>query len=322
MRAPRGVELVDVVRSGVVESVHRGSMVLLDPDGGTRLALGVPEEPCFTRSANKPIQAVGMVRAGLDLAGADLALVAASHSGEPIHVDRVRALLAARGLDEQFLACPAALPLHEPTRDALLADGGTPARVIMSCSGKHTGMLLTCLANGWPVTGYTDPGHPLQRALRVATEELTGELVAAVGVDGCGAPVFGYSLIGLARAFARLVTAGPGTPPRRVADAMRAHPELVGGTGRETTVLMRAVPGLLLKDGAEGVHAGALPDGSAFALKVDDGASRAGPPLVAAALRLLGVPAGAVAEFAEAPVLGGGRPVGSVRIGAVLRSLP
>ena len=311
---PNGVDLVDVVRSGEVESVHRGSLVVLGMDGGVLVKVGVPDQPCFPRSSNKPLQAVGMVRCGLDLDGPDLALAAASHSGEPVHVNRVRGLLTSHGLPESALGCPPDYPLSEDARTTLIAHGGGRARVFMNCSGKHTAMLLTCQVACWPTAGYLDPEHPLQRALREAMTGLAAEPVAAVGVDGCGAPLFGHSLTAMARAYARLVTAEPGTPERRVADAMRAHPELVAGTDREDTLAMRAVSGLLLKGGAEGVHVGALADGSAFAVKIDDGAGRARPPVIAAVLRRLGVDTQALAGLAEQPVLGGGQRVGAVRI--------
>jgi L-asparaginase II len=170
-------------------------------------------------------------------------------------------------------------------------------------------MLATCVVNGWPLDTYLDPKHPLQVALAAAVTDLAGEPIAATGVDGCGAPVFGFSLTALARAFRRLVEAEPGTPERRVADAMRADPELVAGTGADDAVLMRAVPGLLAKGGAEGVVAVAVPEVGAVAIKIEDGAMRARTPVLLAALRRLGVE---VPDLRE-PVLGGGEPVGEVR---------
>jgi L-asparaginase II len=312
--AELGVELVDVVRSGFVECVHRGAVVALDPDGGVLLKAGAPERPVFARSSFKPLQAVGMLRAGLQLDPPGLALAAASHSGEHAHVSRIRGLLHRNGLPESALLCPPALPLGEQAARGVIAAGGGEARVFHNCSGKHTAMLLTCAANGWPTERYVDSEHPLQVAIRAAVEDLTGEPVAAVGVDGCGPPLFATSLVGVARAFSRLVTAEPGTPERAVADAMRDHPELVGGTGRDVTVLMQGVPGLLAKDGAEGVYAGALQSGAAVALKIVDGAKRARIPVMVAALRRLGVDTPVLDELAEEPVLGGGRQVGSVRL--------
>jgi L-asparaginase II len=184
----------------------------------------------------------------------------------------------------------------------------------MNCSGKHAAMLATCVANGWDTATYRDPGHPLQQALLAAVERLAGERVAATGVDGCGAPLFALSLTGLARSFAAVATAPAGTPEHRVAEAIRAFPAWVGGTRRDVTALIAGVPGLIAKDGAEGVYAAALPDGRAVALKVEDGTQRARPPVMVAALRALGVDEPVLDELAEAELLGGGRPVGSVRV--------
>jgi L-asparaginase II len=152
----------------------------------------------------------------------------------------------------------------------------------------------------------------VQRAIRAAVEDLAGESVEGVTVDGCGAPLFALSLTGLARAFARLATAAGGSE-QRVATAMRSHPDLVGGTGRDITLLMQGVPELVAKDGAEGVQAAALPDGRCLALKVDDGAGRARAPLAVAALERLGVDVAAVASLRTPPILGHGEPVGELR---------
>ena len=254
-----------------------------------------------------------MLRAGLDLTDdADLALVAASHSGEGSHVERVRAMLGRAGLDETALACPPDLPLADDARVAALCNGGA-SRLYMNCSGKHSGMLLTCLAAGWSTVDYLAPAHPLQQACRDTLEEFTGESVAGVGVDGCGAPLFATSLTGLARAFLACVQAESGTPQRRVADAMRAHPELMSGTGREDARLIRALPGLLSKSGAEGVGAVAVPGVGAVAVKIDDGAARARMPVLLPALSSLGITVEGLDDLTQTPVLGGGRQVGAVR---------
>ncbi|WP_326567027.1 asparaginase [Amycolatopsis rhabdoformis] len=302
--------LVEVERSGLVESTHRGSLVITAPDGSVTYSTGDVTSPVFPRSSTKPLQGVGILRAGLAYDGADLALACGSHSGEPGHVERVAAMLAAAGLDESALACPPAYPLHEPTMHA----AGEPLRVTMNCSGKHAAMLATCVAAGWPTEGYEQPGHPLQKALAEAVVELTGEPIATTGVDGCGAPLFAYSLTGLARAFGRLVQAPQGSDELRVADAMRAHPWLVAGTDREDTALMGEVPGLLSKIGAEGVLAFALADGTAVALKMSDGAKRGCAPLAVAVLAHLGVDVSELAELANPAVLGGRRPVGRLRV--------
>ncbi|MQY36544.1 hypothetical protein SRB17_45460 [Streptomyces sp. RB17] len=311
--APSVPVLAEVVRSGFVEGRHRGSVVLLAADGSVEWAIGDATSPVFPRSANKPMQAAGMVRAGLDLAGERLALAAASHSGEPFHRDLVRAMLDEHGLTPDHLQCPPALPLDQEEQEAYLAAGGRRDRVAMNCSGKHTAMLAAAALRDWPLDSYLDPGHPLQRLIHTVVEEAAGEPVAAVGVDGCGAPLMAISLTGLARAFRSCVLAAPGTPERRVADAMRAHPEYVAGTHRHDTWLMKDIPGALSKVGAEAVQALALPDGRALALKIEDGGVRALGPVLARALRLMGVTAPVVDRIGRTPVLGRGQEVGEVR---------
>jgi L-asparaginase II len=271
--------LAEVVRSGFVESVHRGALVITGPEGDVRMALGDVTSPVFPRSSNKPLQAVGMLRAGLGFTGEDLALACASHSGEPGHVKRVLELLEEAGRHEDDLACPPDFPLHVPS----MRDAAEPRRVMMNCSGKHTAMLTTCVRAGWPTAGYEAPDHPLQQAIAAA------------------------------RAFGLVATAADG-PGRTVASAMRAHPWLVAGTGREDTELMSAVDGLVAKGGAEGVQAFALPDGFAVAIKIDDGAKRACAPLAVEALRYLGVDVSGLDTLARGSVLGGGRPVGEIRV--------
>ncbi len=311
IRLRGGVPLIELERSGVVESVHTGHLLVLAPDGSIRHAAGEPDQPIFARSSLKPLQAVGLLRAGTDLGPAELALAASSHSGSPQHQQLIADELRAAGLTEDDLECPPDLPLGEAERRAHLMAGRAETRLAMNCSGKHAGMLLACLHNGWPVSGYLAPSHPLQQLLAATVAELTGGSIPATGVDGCGAPLFATTLTGLARSFSRIATGA--AELRRVAEAMRAHPDLVGGTGRVATRLMQAVPGLIAKDGAEGVFAAALPDGGAVAVKIDDGAARAAELAVVAGLRQLGVPAATLDELATTPVLGGGRPVGTLR---------
>ena len=310
--------LVELVRSGVVESTHRASVVALRPDGSRALALGVVDRPVFPRSSNKPLQAVGLLDAGWEPADDEvLALATASHSGEERHLEVVRRSLAAAGLDEAALQCPPLLPLSEPAAHALLAAGGTASRLTMNCSGKHAAMLATCVQRGWSIEDYLRQDHPVQQAMTATIERLAGEPVAHVAVDGCGAPQHALTLTGLARAFAAFAT-GAGTS-EAVTQAMRAHPGLVGGTGRDVTALLEGVPGLVCKDGAEGVYAAALPDGSAVAVKVADGATRAAVIVLVGGLRALGVQADVLDRVGFAPVLGGGVPVGELRPTAALR---
>jgi L-asparaginase II len=311
--------LAHVVRSGFVESVHHGHAVVVDPSGAVVVSLGDPGAPVFPRSSLKPLFAVGMLRAGLDLtAAADrhlLALAAASHSGEGYHLDGVRRLLARAGLTEAALRNAADLPL-DPVERARWQTFERPATALAhNCSGKHAALLATCVANGWDTASYLDPGHPVADVLDGAVADLTGEEPSAVGTDGCGTPVHAVSLSGLARAFGRVAAARVG-PEADVADAYRRHPEWVAGTGRYALEMARAVPGAVVKDGAEAVCAVGLPDGSAVAVKVLDGAERALRPVLAALLRPLGAGSPALDAFARVPVLGGGERVGDVEVPA------
>ena len=304
--------LAHVVRGGVVESVHRASVAVTAPDGTVLEAWGDPHDPVFPRSSNKPLQAVAMLRAGLRLPPAHLALACASHSAEPFHLDGVRAMLADAGLTEADLRNTPDLPYEEHERDAWVAAGHVARPLAQNCSGKHAAMLSTCRAAGWDLETYLDPAHPLQQAMAATLGDLAGEPVAGSAVDGCGAPVMALSLAGVARAFGRVATAAADTPEGRVADAMRTHPELVGGTRRDVTALMRGTTGAVAKDGAEAVYAVGLPDGRGVALKVADGGARARAVVLAAVLRRLGVESSAYERLETAPVLGHGEPVGAV----------
>lgn len=310
--------IAEIVRSGVVEGHHYGAVVALDADGKTSYERGDVGAPVLPRSCNKPLQALALVRLGLDLDGPPLALACASHSGEPFHLDGVREILARHGLGVEDLANPAGWPLEDRVRDAVLRAGGQADRLFMNCSGKHAAMLATCVVNDWPTAGYLDPGHPLQRAVAADFAEQTGEPVEHVAVDGCGAPLLSTSLTGLARAFARLAT-GSSEPERRVATAIREHPAFVSGTERDEHVLLRAVPGAIAKAGAESCYVVALRDGRAFALKTDDGAARVRPVVMAALLRRLGVDTepgvdtAAVRRTGEHPLHGGAAVVGEIR---------
>jgi len=300
--------VAEVVRSGFVESRHCGRVVALAADGTPVLEIGDVNAPIFSRSSLKPLQALACLRAGWQPNDdAEVAIACASHSGEDAHLVVVRRILDSAGLDVGDLQNTPDWPLNVDAANALIRAGQGKDALHQNCSGKHAAMLATCIANGWSTDSYRDPQHPLQLAIRATVEDLCGEDVAATGVDGCGAPVFATSLLGLARAFARLAS-------MPVADAMRRHPDLVGGTGRDVTDLMRAADGMVAKDGAEGVYAAALPDGRAAAVKIDDGAGRARRPVLAAALERLGVEPAATAALRDVPVLGHGEPVGCVRV--------
>jgi len=315
--ASAAVPLARVVRGGLVESVHAGHLVVLAPDGSLRFALGDPDVTIWARSSLKPLQAVALLRSGLDVGDEQLALACASHNAEPGHLDVVRALLTEHGLTVADLDNTPDWPLDPEAAWAWREQGHGREPLAQNCSGKHAAMLATCVAAGWPVARYREPGHPLQRAVRETIGDLTGVPVAAVTVDGCGAALFSTSLVGLARAFG-LVARAPhdearaATPEGRVGRAMSAHPWLVAGTGRDATRFMQAVPGLVAKDGADGVYAAGLPDGGAVALKVADGSARPRAAVLAAALRVAGVDPALVAEVGRTPVLGHGEPVGAV----------
>jgi L-asparaginase II len=318
------VVVAELVRSGFVEGHHYGSVVALDPGGAVDWAVGSVVEPILARSSNKPVQALGMVRLGLDLPPDLLALACASHSGEPFHIEGARRILASAGLDESALQTPPDYPIDDEAREAVIRAGGHRSSIQMNCSGKHAAMLATCVVNGWETSTYLSVDHPLQVGIRSAFEELTGESVVAVAVDGCGAPLLSTSLVGLATAFRRLALGidgvdQPDSACARVADAIRRHPEFVSGTRRDERELLMAIPGSIGKAGAESCYAVALADGRAFALKTDDGAARVRPVLMAEALRRSGVDlepgvdGDAVRRTGVVPLLGGGQPVGEIR---------
>ena len=319
MRWPENPVLVEVWRSGFLESVHRGSLVVLDASGAVTHAAGAVDRPILPRSSNKPVQATTMLAAGWTPRSAqELAIGAGSHNGEDGHRDTAAAMLAAAGLGPDDLGCPHALPQHEATKADWIATGRPPERLAMNCSGKHAAMLAACVAAGWPTAGYLEREHPLQQAIEARLAEAAGEPVTAVVVDGCGAPQHALSVTGLARGVLSLVQADVGTHARSVADAMRAEPWFVAGTGREDTELMRAVPGLLVKGGADGVHVAAVPGLGAVALKLDDGGERGRTPALAAALCRIGVPAEQLSRWLLTPVSGGDGVVGEVRAAAFL----
>ena len=290
---------VEVWRGDRVESRHRVRVCVLDARGGVVMAVGDVDEPVFPRSAVKPFQALALVETGaadaFGVSGAELALACASHGGEPDQVALIEAWLARLGLDETALACGPHPPLHHASATALARRGLTPRRVHNNCSGKHTGMLAAALRLAAPTPGYEQPDHPVQRHCAAAIAELAGlERLPAPGIDGCGLPNHPLPLRALARAAACLadpVGCSParGTALRRIGRAMRDHPRLVAGTGRCGTAVMERLPGVLVKNGAEGTYLAALPaSGYGIALKAEDGANRAAETALLALLDRLG----------------------------------
>lgn len=316
------VELAVVERSGFIESRHAGSAVVLSPEGEVLRALGDVASPIFPRSCLKPFQAVAIMTSGVSLRGEDAAIATASHSGTAAHVALVRGLLARHSLPESALGCPPAAPSDQAAREQLIRSGGARERVYMNCSGKHSAMLLACVANEWPLEGYLDPEHPLQKRVLDVIERFTGERPAATAVDGCGAPVHAISLNGLARGIQKITTAAPGSPfalyreAAALTEAVRQHAWAVGGPGQPDTIAVERL-GVFAKVGAEGVMVMSAPDGTTVALKVLDGSSRASTII---ALRLL-AQAGAIDDQAidavqtelDLWVMGGEQRVGSIR---------
>jgi L-asparaginase II len=298
------VPIAETTRNGVVESLHFGAVVAIAADGLAAWTAGDPDVDVYPRSALKPLQAQAMHDAGFDAELDELALAAASHSGEPQHLDVVRRILAKAGLDETALRNTPALPLSRTVAAGVLRAGGEPSALLQNCSGKHAAMLATSVTNGWDMASYLDVDHPVQKLIDAYIAAAAGG-VSHTGVDGCGAPTAMVTLTGLAFAMRALALGDTA-----VYRAMRRYPELVAGPARDDTVLMLAVPGLVSKGGAEGIHAVAHPDGRAVAVKVADGAERARLPVMLAALRSLGFDVDAVHA---SPILGHGRAVGEVR---------
>lgn len=299
--------LVEVRRGAIVESRHRGAIVVAEPGGQVIASLGDDELITSTRSTIKPIQAIPFITSGaadhFSVDERELAVVCASHEGEPIHTETVAGMLARAGLDESALRCGAQAPYDATTAKKLEAAGEPFTQLHNNCSGKHTGMLMTAMLLGLPIEDYVSPEHPVQREI-LSTLALLADLehILPTAIDGCGAPTFAVPLRSLAVAFARLVNP-PGEDSavagaiRRIVAAMIKHPEMVGGTkGRFDTELLRASHGkLICKIGAEAVYCvGVLPcerfpRGAGIALKMEDGSYRGLGPTVVETLSQLAV---------------------------------
>nr|WP_218869105.1 asparaginase [Leifsonia psychrotolerans] len=311
-----------VERSGFIESRHAGSAVVVNGEGEVVRTLGDSTALVFPRSAMKPFQAVAVMASGVALRGEDAAIATASHSGTSRHVALVQGLLTRAGIPEQALACPAAWPEDQAARDALVRLGAQKAPVYMTCSGKHAAMLVACAANDWPLEGYLDPTHPLQKRILDVVERFTGERPAQTGFDGCGAPVHAFTLTALARGIARIATSRPNSPfaiyreAGFLAEAVRSNGWVVAGPGQSDTVLIERL-GLFAKFGAEGIMVVSAPNGTTVALKILDGSLRPGAIV---ALNLL-ADAGALDRDAvnkaaaelHLDVLAAGHPVGRTR---------
>ena len=307
---PTGVVALAVLeRSGLTESIHFGAAVLIGPDERIIREYGNVLAEFYPRSTLKLVQAIGMLRAGADLVGEQLVLAAASHTGTPGHVRVVRGILDRAGLTDDDLRCPAAWPVDSSSRAA----AESPLRITMGCSGKHAAMLLTCVRNGWPTASYLEPSHPLQLLMRDTVEDLTGDVIEHTGVDGCGTPVFAVTLRGMALAMSR-IGRGAHDGATTLTDAIVAD-----AWALDNPTIARVIDelGIVAKTGAEGVFVGAAPDGTAVAVKVIDGSSRALVPIALSLLAGVGAVDAEAAQLIVAEtterVLGGGRVVGQVR---------
>jgi L-asparaginase II len=309
------VEMAVLERSGLIESRHLGAAVVVGPDGSVLRALGDADALVYPRSSLKLLQAVTVLRAGVELDGEQLVLATASHCGSEAHQRVVEAMLASGGFSEADLGCPADWP-SDPDAAARARLHGGKRKLAMNCSGKHASFLLACASRGWSTANYLDPAHPLQVIIRETVEEFTGQSVGTVGVDGCGAPLFGISLRALATAASRVAQARD-EHTARLSAAIREHAWAIDGPGRVNTTVIDEL-GIIAKLGAEGVNVMANADGTAVAVKMLDGSARA---TTMVSLRLLAdagaidrTAAEAVAERTAEPVLGGGIPVGSLRV--------
>ena len=288
---------IDVTRGGRTESRHRVAISAVDCEGRPVLSRGAVEDPVFPRSAVKVFQAIPLIETGAADAfafeDADLALACASHSGEEAHADRARAVLARAGLGPEALECGCHWPFDTKVALALAKEGRSPTPLHNNCSGKHAGFLCTAVHCGEAVEGYVGAHHPVQARVRSVMEDLTGCALPAdaCGIDGCAIPTYAAPLSGFALGFAKLagarnVTAERAAAGRRLMQACMAEPWFMSGTSRACLALMEAAPGrVFAKTGAEGVFCGALPEeGIGFALKVEDGTTRAAEAAVAATL--------------------------------------
>jgi L-asparaginase II len=301
-----GEILLEVVRNEMVESVHAGHVLILGADGKEIVRMGDIDQLIYPRSAVKSLQASAMLRAGLKLSAPQLALACASHAGSPAHLEMARSTLASVGLDESALRNTPDKPL-DPLERATWGNKA-PTSLAANCSGKHAAMVATCKTNGWDLATYKPPEHRLQQVIKSEFERLSGEKITKVGVDGCGAALFAISLRGLAQAI-RNLTLSQESIHQEVINACRTNPVMVSGVGRLPTVLMEKVPGLFVKDGAEGVMVMSLPEGQTIVWKMSDGSQRGASSLAVATLSHLGISV----ELEREKVMGDGQVVGEIR---------
>jgi L-asparaginase II len=305
LKVNSGQLLAVMTRSGMVESQHYGHLVILSPDGSTLLDLGQSRAQMFPRSAIKSMQAVAMVRSGLNLEGRNLAIVCASHGGTDEHQEVALENLKSVGLDASALMNTPDKPIDESARKAW--GDKTPTSLAANCSGKHSGMLATCVINGWDTKTYKRADHPLQIAIKKELEILAEEKIELTSIDGCGAPLFTMSTLGMARA-ARTMRISGYPVHTKIVDACIANPRMIFAEGAFDTRMMQKVPGLFVKGGAESVMVASLPDGHAITWKVLDGSKRVDGPIMVAALARCGI----TVSGESVEVMGGSEVLGEI----------
>lgn len=312
------VPLVRVIRGGLTESIHTGHVAVCDAGGDLVAWAGDPDRMIYARSCMKPLQAtVSLAAIAEPLSDREVAVIASSHNGEPIHLRTVRAVLERAGVDADALRNPPGWPLDAES----MAGSNHQHRLLHNCSGKHAGMVLACVRAGWDPATYLRASHPLQRRVTRLVRRAAGVQELTLGVDGCGVPVHGMPLRAIATLFARLMASerlgDVAQDADRVLEAMVSQPYLVGGRHRVDTDVMRVTGDVVVKSGAEALECAAvLPSGLGVAVKIDDGGSRASAPALLHALHQIDGLAAAdlleLASYASPPVLGGGKPVGSL----------
>ena len=296
--------LIELTRGSIIESVHTGAIAIARSNGELVVSLGDIARPVFPRSSIKAFQVLPLIETGAadryGFGDREIALACASHSGTAEHADLAASMLARSGHDLVALGCGAHAPMFDDAAFELRRDGFNPTALHNNCSGKHAGMIATCAHCGDPVADYCDPAHPHQRRIARVLEDFTQTQIGAAnaGIDGCSAPNWAIPLAQTARAFATFITGDGQTLARasacrRVAAACMAEPNLVAGPGRLDTRAMTALSGrIFMKTGAEGVYCGGFPSlGLGFALKIDDGNTRASQAVMESLLQRVFGPA-------------------------------
>ena len=308
--------VAELIRDEQTESIHHGVVAVVDREGTLLLERGNAEAIVYPRSTLKPVQAIALLETGLELSPLELTLSTASHCGSRRHRDAVAHFLEAHGFSESALGCPEDWPLGPAERAELAAEGGTPSRLAMNCSGKHASFLAACSHSGWHTEDYLSLEHPLQQAIVDTITRYADEPPALSSTDGCGAPLHALSLRGLARAIARVSTAET-EHEQRLLSAVRDNAWAIDGEGRDNTVTIETLGGIA-KIGAEGLVVIGTPDGVAVAVKILDGSMRATSLVALGALESVGaISARDAASFSARvahPVMGGDHIIGGLKV--------